>query len=259
MMNPFKEKIRKKEVALGTFLFTYSPTIMEILGHSGFDFVIIDTEHGPTGPLDTITLEHIIRAAEVSGTVPLVRLPERSKVMTQKVLDAGAKGIVVPWVRTKEEAEEAVKDAKYPPEGHRGSCFLTRPTGYSSKFTPEYWQEANNGVIVAPLIEDQTGVDNLDEILQVNGVDFIFFGGRDYSMSCGFAQVNNPQTKSARQQIIDKCNEHNVPMANFLYSPFDESVKKSVAQGAQILVAGGDVSMLLQICRELRSVVDSVS
>jgi 4-hydroxy-2-oxoheptanedioate aldolase len=258
-MNQFKERLKYKKVALGTFLFTYSPTVMEILGHSGFDFVIIDTEHGPTGPLDTITLEHIIRAAEVSGTVPLVRLPERSKVMTQKVLDAGAKGIVVPWVRTKEDAEAAVMDAKYPPEGHRGSCFLTRPTGYSSKFTPEYWEEANNGVIVAPLIEDQTGVDNLDEILQVDGVDFIFFGGRDYSMSCGFAQVNNPQTKSARQHIIDKCSEYDVPMANFLYSPFDESVKNSVAQGAQILVAGGDVSLLLQVCKELRGVVDSVS
>lgn len=259
MKNPFKKMLRENKVTLGTFLFTYSPTIMEILGHSGFDFVIIDTEHAPTGPLDTVMLEQIIRAAEISGTVPLVRIPERSKIMTQKVLDAGAKGIVVPWIQSKEDAEEAVKDAKYPPKGHRGSCFLTRPTGYSSRFTPEYWDEANDSIMVVPLIENQTGVDKLDEILQVEGVDFIFFGGRDYSMSCGFSQVDNPQTKSARKHIIEKCNHHNVPMANFLYSPFDESVKHSVKQGAQILVAGGDVSLLLQVCKELRKVVDEVA
>ncbi len=121
MENALKEKLRKKEVTLGTFMFTYSPTIMEILGHSGFDFVIIDTEHGPTGAMDTVMLEQIIRTAEVSGTVPLVRLPERSKIMTQKVLDAGALGIVLPWIQTKEDAEEAVRVAKYPPAGHRGA------------------------------------------------------------------------------------------------------------------------------------------
>ena len=257
--NKLREKLGKGGVVLGTFMFTYSPTVMEILGHSGFDFVIIDTEHAPTGISDTITLEHIIRAAEVSGTVPLVRLPERSKVMTQKALDAGAKGIVVPWVQTKEDAEEAVKDTKYPPMGHRGSCFLTRPTGYSSKFTPDYWESANRNTMVIPLIENQKGLDNIEDILSVPGIDFIFFGGRDYSMSCGFAQVDNPVTKAARERLIEKCNEHGVPMANFLYSPFSESVKNSVEKGARVLVAGGDVSLLLQICRELRHLVDSVS
>jgi 4-hydroxy-2-oxoheptanedioate aldolase len=257
--NKLKEKLENGGVALGTFMFTYSPTVMEILGHSGFDFVIIDTEHAPTGISDTITLEHIIRAAEVSGTVPLVRLPERSKIMTQKALDAGAKGIVVPWVQTKEDAEEAVKDTKYPPMGHRGSCFLTRPTGYSSKFTPDYWESANENTMVIPLLENQTALDNIDEILSVPGLDFIFFGGRDYSMSCGFAQVNNPVTNAARELLIKKCDEYGVPMANFLYSPFDESVKNSIAKGARVLVAGGDVSLLLQICQELRQVVDNVS
>lgn len=257
MENRLKEKLAKGEVVLGTFMFTYSPTVMEILGHSGFDFVIVDTEHAPTGINDTITLEHIIRAAEVSGTVPLVRIPERSKVMSQKALDAGAKGIVIPFIQTKEDAEEAVKDANYPPLGHRGSCFLTRPTGYSAKFTPDYWDSANENILVVPLIEDQIGLDNIDEILSVPGIDFIFFGGRDYSMSCGFSQVNNPVTNNARDLLIKKCNEYNVPMANFLYSPFDESIKNSIAKGARVLVAGGEISLLLQICTELRKLVDT--
>ena len=259
MENKLKDKLASGGVALGTFMFSYSPTVMEVLGHSGFDFVIIDTEHGPTGISDTITLEQIIRAAEVSGTVPLVRIPERSKVMTQKALDAGAKGIVVPFIQTKEDAEEIVKDAKYPPMGHRGSCYLTRPTGYSSKFTANYWESANEKTMVIPLIEDQVGLDNIDKILSVPGIDFIFFGGRDYSMSCGFAQVNNPVTNAAREQLIKKCDEHGVPMANFLYSPFDESVRNSIAKGARVLVAGGEISLLFQICGELRKVVDTFS
>ncbi len=259
MKNRLKEKIQNKEVALGTFMFTYSPTVMEILGHSGFDFVIIDTEHGPTGAMDTVLLEQIIRAAEVSGTVPLVRLPERSKVMTQKVLDAGAKGIVVPWIQSKEDAAEAVRDAKYPPDGHRGACFLTRPTGYSSKFTPDYWEKANEHILVVPLIENQKSVDNIEGILGVKGVDFVFFGGRDYSMSCGFAQVNNPKTQGARELLMKKCDEYDVPLANFLYAPFEESVANSIGNGAKILVAGGDVALLLQICSELRKVGDKVA
>jgi 4-hydroxy-2-oxoheptanedioate aldolase len=258
MENKLKKKLKEGKVVLGTFMFTYSPTVMEILGHSGFDFVIIDTEHAPTGISDTTTLEHIIRAAEISETVPLVRIPERSRIMTQKALDAGAKGVVVPWVQTKEDMEEAVKDAKYPPIGHRGSCFLTRPTGYSSKFTPDYWELSNENTLVVPLIENQTALDNIDEILQVQGVDFVFFGGRDYSMSCGFAQVNNPITNSAREHLLKKCKIYKTPLAQFLYSPFSESVEKAVEKGAQVLVSGGDVSLLLEICRELRKVVDKI-
>ena len=239
-------------------MFTYSPTVMEILGYSGFDFVIVDTEHSPTGITDAITLENIIRAAEVSGTVPLVRIPERSKIMTQKALDVGAMGIVVPWIQSGEDAKEAVKDAKYPPIGHRGSCFLTRPTAYSSRFTLNYWESANQNTLVVPLIENQTAIDNIDDILNVPGIDFIFFGGRDYSMSCGYSQVNNPATNSAREILMKKCEKYGVPLAHFLYSPFEESVKNSIMLGAKVLVAGGDVSLFLQICKDLRSIVNKI-
>ena len=122
MKNKLKEKIKDDRVAVGTFLFTPSPTVMEILGYAGFDFAIIDTEHAPTGPLDTITLQNLVRAAEVSGIVPLVRLPEHSRIMTQKVLDSGALGIVVPGVRKKEEAIQVVRATKYPPKAIAGAA-----------------------------------------------------------------------------------------------------------------------------------------
>jgi len=251
MENNLKEKIKAGEVVLGTFLFTPSPTVMEIIGYSGFDFAIIDTEHAPTGPFDTQTLENMVRAAELSGIVPLVRLPERSRVMTQKVLDAGAMGIVVPWIKTVEEAREAVGDAKYPTGGHRGACYLTRPTGYTSRFTEEYWSRANRDTLVVLMIEDQEGVDNLEEILSVEGIDFLFFGSRDYSMSSGYPTVNNPVTQSTLKKVNEACKAKGIPLAKFLYPPFEKTVKEAVADGFNVLVVGGDVSLLYYVCTEV--------
>ena len=249
--NRLKEKIGRGEPVVGTFMFTSSPAVMEILGYAGLDFVIIDTEHAPTSPLDTVTLGNLVRAAEVSGVVPLVRLPERSRVMTQKVLDAGAMGIVVPWVKTRGDIEEAVQDSRYMPEGLRGACYLTKAARYSAGFTGDYWGEANRNVMVVPLIENQEAVDNLDEILGVEGIDFVFFGGRDYSMSCGYPTVDNPATKAAIRKAHEVCAKYGKPLARFLYPPFDRSVREAVADGATVLVAGGDVSLLLSAATQV--------
>ena len=243
--NPLKEKLRRGEVIIGTFLFSSSPVVMEVLGHAGLDFVIIDTEHGPTGPLDTNILGHLVRAAESAGVVPLVRLPERSRVMTQKVLDMGCMGVVVPMVETADEVREIVKDCRYPPAGNRGACYLTRAAKYSAGFTGDYWEEANRRIMVVPLVESKTAVDNLEEIVQVEGVDFAFFGGRDFAMRAGYATVNNPENQAAMKRAHELCENYGVPLARFLYPPFDESVKKAIGEGARVLVAGGDVSLLM--------------
>jgi len=224
---------------------------MEIFGHAGFDFAIIDTEHGPTGYTDTVGLENIIRAAEVSGITPLVRIPERSRVTTQKVLDAGAKGIVVAMIETADEAREAVADAKYPPEGHRGACYLTRPTHYAAGFTPKYWSEANQATMVVPMIETKKAVDNLDSVLSVKGIDFLFFGTRDYSLSLGHPTPDNEETKEAILRVNEACVRRGAKLARFLYPPYDKSVRQAVDEGFQILVVGGDVALLYQACRDV--------
>lgn len=249
--NALKEKISSGDVAVGSFLFAPSPTVMEIFGYAGFDFVIIDAEHAPTGALDTVNLENIVRAGEVSGTTPLVRIPERSRVMTQKVLDAGALGVVVPMIQTRREAEEAVLDAKYPPLGHRGSCYLTRPTQFTAAFTQDYWAEANKNTMVIPLIESKMAVDNLEDILSVDGIDFLFFGARDYSMSLGYPTTENPETKRAIEHVNEVCERRGVPLARFLYPPYDRSVKQAIDEGFRILVVGGDVALLYQACRDV--------
>ncbi|MCW4048831.1 MAG: aldolase/citrate lyase family protein [Candidatus Bathyarchaeota archaeon] len=256
--NPLKQKLSDGKVIVGTFLFSSSPVVMEILDHAGLDFVIIDTEHGPTGTVDTQKFGHLIRAAESAGVVPLVRIPERSRIMTQKVLDLGAMGVVVPMVETAEEVEEIVKDCRYPPAGNRGACYLTRAAKYSAGFTGDYWEKANENIMVIPLVESKTAVENIEKIVQVEGVDFAFFGGRDYSMKAGYNTVQNPETQRAIKHTQELCEKYNVPLARFLYPPFSESVKKAVDDGARVLVAGGDVSLLYSITSSMVKALDEV-
>jgi len=246
-VNKLKAKIKRGDPVLGTFLFFPSPHTVELLGYAGFDFVIVDTEHGPTGPLDTVLLENLIRASEVADITPLVRIPERSRVVTQKILDAGALGVVVPFIHSGEETREAVLDTKYPPQGHRGACYLTRPTAYTTKWSEEYWSDANRETMVVPMIEDQAAVEKIDEILDVPGVDFVFFGGRDHSMTCGYPTPSNPATQAARKRLSEACARRGIPLAHFLYPPFEKSVQEGLRSGAKILVAGGDNALLLQI------------
>ena len=251
MKNKLKESIKKKEVLVGTFLFIPSPSVMEILGYAGFDFAIIDTEHGPTGSIDTRMLEDLVRAANVSDIVPLVRLPENSRIMTAKALDSGALGIVVPGIKTKDDAIELVRNTKYAPNGDRGSCYLTRATKYTSEYSPDYWSNANENTMAIPLIESREGVENLKDIISVPGIDFVFFGPRDLSMSLGYVDVNNPLTNQYSDKVEKICNENNMPLARFLYPPYKDSIKGWISKGANILVVGGDVGIIYNTSNDI--------
>jgi 4-hydroxy-2-oxoheptanedioate aldolase len=247
--NVVKEKIAKGETVLGTLVMIPSSAIVEIIGRSGFDFIVIDTEHAPIGTSDTLLLENMIRAAEVSGLTSLVRIPEPSKVMTQKVLDAGAMGVMISGIKTKADAEKIVSDAKYPTLGKRGCCSLMRPTGYSAEYNADYWDEANQNTMVVPLIETKEGVDNIYEILEVEGIDFISFGPRDYTMSIGQRDVNNPGTQQARERLLFACREKGVPLDRFVFPPYEKTIKQAKDDGFIILTAGADIGIMLQACR----------
>ena len=133
-----KKSIQSGEIAIGTILNIPSPAIIEILGYAGFDYVMIDTEHAPIGPLDTAVIENLTRAANLADITPLVRVNKNDPGMVSKVLDAGAMGVVAPHVKTKEETIRLVKGAKYPPIGVRGAMTLSRATRYGSRYDEGY-------------------------------------------------------------------------------------------------------------------------
>ena len=181
--NTTKAKLAEGEVVFGAIITRYSPDLVEIFGAIGFDFVMIDCEHGPMN-LDQV--EHMVRAAEVFGITPIARIPNHHESTVLRFLDRGLQGIIVPHVNTGEEADDVARAARYHPDGRRGMGG-GRPHDYGigvSRDESTNWVNAN--VLVIPMIEEVEAVQNLDQILAVPGADVLHVAAGDLSQSMGF-------------------------------------------------------------------------
>ncbi len=174
-----KEKANRGAVN-GMMVLTDSPASVEMLGYAGFDYVIIDTEHGAN---DIAEVEAMVRAAEVSGTTPLVRVTRNDPAYILRAMDVGARGILVPQVNSAAEADRAVRAVKYCPRGDRGLAGIVRAARYGFQPLDKYIAESNAHSLVIVQVEDIKAVGALDEILAVDGVDGVFVGPADLSHS----------------------------------------------------------------------------
>lgn len=179
----FKEMIGRGHIPLGVYLTSLDPATTEIFAATGYDFVIVDREHGPFD--NQTTLGHI-RAAEAGGVIPLVRVLENSQALIQASLDLGAQGVIVPKVETADQAAAALSASLYAPKGFRGMCNGCHAAGYcASEDWSEHQENSDENIVVLPLIETRRGVENIEEILDVPGVEFVFFGPGDLSNDMG--------------------------------------------------------------------------
>lgn len=174
----FKSKVLRKEPVLGTFCGIANASAVELTGTCGFDFLCIDAEHSP---IDRGTAEQLIRAADVSGVPAIVRVPGLNAEAIASVLDSGAKGVLVPRVGTAEQAIAAVKATRYPPYGERG-VGPGRAAAYGSGIS-ECLSKANDELLLAIQIETAEGLQNIEAIAAVDGIDVIFIGPGDLSVS----------------------------------------------------------------------------
>ena len=186
--NPLKEMLKQGKKTAGSWLHMQSPIASEIIARAGFDWVIIDMEHGPG---DVMTLISQLQAVSAGNTVPIVRVPWNDFVIIKRVLDAGAYGLIIPYVNTKEEAEAAVRACKYPPEGIRGLAGSTRAAWFN-RFAKNYLPNANDEILIMTQVETLTAVDNLDDMLAVEGIDGIFIGPMDLATSMGHLADPSP-------------------------------------------------------------------
>ena len=185
MSRTFGELLRTKEHVLGQMSFFGYPEIVEIAAYAGFDFVVIDEEHGSDRSAPN---SHAIRAAQAAGIVPFIKVPSvHDGAGILRALDSGAAGVVVPDIQTRADAELAVAHAKYEPLGKRGASSFTRAGHFGALDQASYYARANEDVSVVALIEDKEGVRNFDDIVAVEGLDAVFFGPVDLSMSLGVA------------------------------------------------------------------------
>lgn len=180
--NAVKERLRNGEAVVGSFCNLPSPEAVELLGWAGFDFVIIDAEHGPQGPE---TVANMVRGAEASGTTPLVRVATNEPQNILRYLDTGAQGLQVPMVNGPTDARRAVAAALYPPHGTRGLAGV-RAAGFGLRESvADYAASANDGMLIIVQIETMEALVNRDAIIGVPGIDVVFFGATDLSSSMG--------------------------------------------------------------------------
>lgn len=169
-------------IPLGIFIASVDPSTTEIAADAGFDFVMIDAEHGPQ---DRLTVLAHVRAAEASGVIPIARILDSSDGTIQSMLDVGVKGVVVPKVASAAQAAEVVAAARYAPEGRRGMCPACHDGRYSVTNFTNRMQQRNREVLVIPIIETMRGVEAIEEIVAVDGIDIVHFGPGDLSADMG--------------------------------------------------------------------------
>ena len=249
MINTFKAKLADG-YALGMFSKTGDPAFVEAMGYGGADFIIIDLEHGPN---NIQTVQNLVRAAQVSGIFPIVRVKESCASVMGEALDVGAGGIQVPQITTKAEAEAVIDRTKFAPMGNRGVCRFVRAAQYSAKDRFEYFKDANESVIVLQ-IEGQEGIDNMDEILTVPGIDVLFIGPYDLSQSLGVpGQIDNPLVEEKMLEIVKKCSEKNITVGTF--TDTIENAKKWKSLGVKYIAHSVDVGVF---CDAVSNIVKSV-
>jgi len=200
--NSLKKKLDLAPFVVGTFLEIPSPQLIELLGLAGFDFVVIDCEHGAIDLKDTAQL---IRASLSTEISPLVRVPTCEPVAVRQPLDMGAVGIHVPQIGSAAMAQLAVRSAKFFPKGERGLQPFVRAASYHSYSTSDYLNAANEDTAIVLHLEGTRGVSSIDEIFKVEGFDVAFLGPYDLSQSLGIpGQVKDPRILATMREMVQK-------------------------------------------------------
>ena len=199
--NRVKQRLKEGKKTAGAWLQIASPFTAEIMSQAGFDWLMIDMEHGPG---DILTLMAQLQAMNGGGVVPFVRAPGHDAVMIKRILDAGVYGLLFPYINTKAEAEAAVRVCKYPLEGIRGVAGSPRAAGYGQN-VKDYLTSANDQILIIVAIETVEAVANLDQILEVPGIDGVFIGPMDLATSMGYlGHPNQPEVQDVIALIETK-------------------------------------------------------
>ena len=240
-----KNKLKKNELTIGSWITIGHPSIAEIMAKVGFDWLTVDMEHSD------ITLhqaQELIRVIDLCGVTALVRVGENSPNLIKRVMDAGAHGVIVPMVNTKEEAQKAVNAVKYPPYGTRG-VGLARAQGYGLAFEPYLdWVRKESVVIVQ--IEHIQAVENLEEILWVEGVDAFLVGPYDLSGSMGRpGDLDHPEMISALKRIAEVSKRLKKTMGFHVVPPKAETVVEKIREGYRLIAYCVDFLFLIESCR----------
>jgi len=242
--NWVREKVLANEATLGCFLGLGSPNVAELLAHAGFGWLVIETEHNG---LDAAEVQHMLMAMNGTETIPLVRIPSANPVYIQRALDMGGLGIVVPLVRTAEEAAAIVQATRYPPHGKRSFGPLrAEQYGFDRQ---DYLKRANDNILVVLIIETAEALDNLEAIAAVDGVDVLYVGPFDLCLSLGWdpLQLPFPEFEAVIERLVAVSRQHDVAIGVGCSNPAELQQRRN--QGCTFLGYGTDYALLASAAR----------
>ena len=242
----FKKQLREGKPKFGLFLNSHSPTVAEQLAHSGYDWLLVDTQHGPMG---FESLSGMLAGIANGGAKSLVRVGGYSdRAGIQQALDMGADGVLVPYINTAQEAREAVSCCRYPTEGTRSVYFPQRSMNRAGLLG--YAGAANQNVIVALQVETASCIENIDEIAAVKGVDILFLGQNDLCMSMGLFEkyefphmYTSPELQEASARLVSAARKNGVILGLFLFGT--SRVGEFLGKGFPFVSVGNDLHHIL--------------
>jgi 2-keto-3-deoxy-L-rhamnonate aldolase RhmA len=244
----FRDKLRAGELLVGTWIKTPHPHVVEVLSFSGLDCLVLDAEHAP---FDRAALDICILAARAGGKAVLVRPQSASHEQILNALDCGADGVILPHIRSAAEAEHAVKACHYV-VGGRGFAGSSRAAGYTTKGMAKHRADAK-GVVVIAQIEDSEGVDNIEAIAAIKGIDALFIGRADLTISYGADTPDDPMVVDAVDRIVAAGTAAGRTTGMFLGRVSDVPMWRE--KGASIFILGSDHDFLLQGAAKLAEAI----
>lgn len=253
------EKLRSNKPTYGVTLYSGSCSGVEIAANWGLDFAFIDAEHTPVN-IDS-HMEKLVLAARVGGIAPLVRVRGTNEWDIRKTLEIGAAGVIIPQVGSAAEARQIVRAAKFPPLGRRGGDASVRSAGFAGPGFQwsSYMESENNNTLVIPMAESYEFFDNIDEILDVEGIDVINFGPADYSISRRIYidySMSNPEVNDKLDELIEKCHARGIKVMAPCIPPDKDSAQRLAQKGVDMIIMGNDIMFLNQGFRAVRAALD---
>jgi 2-dehydro-3-deoxyglucarate aldolase len=246
MPNSFRRDLRAGKTLIGCWASLASNITTEILGYAGFDWLLIDGEHAPN---DWQTFIGQLQALKDSPSAPVVRPQWAEPVIIKRLLDIGFFNFLMPYIESAEQARAAVAATRYPPQGMRGVGILHRGNRFGS--TPQYFSRVNDDICVTVQIESPAGVNNVDAIVAVEGVDALFIGPSDLSAGFGhLGEPTHPDVLKVIERIVAAGRSGGKPVG--ILAPVEKDARRYLDMGMTYVAVGGDVGLLKAACKTLR-------
>ncbi len=231
-----KTKLKNNQLTIGSWIMMGNPMSVEVMALAGFEWLVIDIEHTS---IDLETTQSLITTIQASGIKALVRVSKNEEVIIKRVLDMGADGLIIPMICSKKDAIQAINYAKYPPVGKRG-VGLYRASKYGTNFDA-YKKWVDEELVIIAQIEHIDAVNNIDDILQVEGIDGTIIGPYDLSGSLGHpGEFERDDVKDAVSKVVDKCKKYGIPSGFHVVDTDPVLLQTKIDQGCTFLAYGID-------------------